>query len=311
MSAPAEVAIIIATLGRPDLVRGLLKQLEEQTRKPTYAIFSCTTDADVPGEWADLVRGRAFTSETLFGTKGTCVQRNRALAWLHDNTAFFGRGATGNIVIFVDDDFVMRNDWIEQAAREMENDANTVGLTGVLLADGAVNAGYTATDALAILAAGIPILPNGDWRRRPGAVESLYGCNMVFRAENVASATFDEKLPLYGWLEDYDFCARVKSLSGFRLTDSMIGVHLATKRGRTSGLRFGYSQVANPLYLARKRTMSLSFALKMLAQCVLQNVLKSVSPEPYVDRRGRLAGNIRALADAAIHRLDPRRVVSL
>jgi GT2 family glycosyltransferase len=306
-----EIAIVVATVGRPDLLSGLFERLEQQTSRPTYAVFSCTDAADVPPQWAELTRSRSFNCTTLYGTKGTCVQRNRALTWLHERAAFFESGATGNIVIFIDDDFVMRNDWIEHAVREMESDVNAIGLTGALLADGAVNAGYTESDALTILTAGTPLLPDDDWRRRPGAVNSLYGCNMVFRARNIAGITFDEKLPLYGWLEDYDFCARVEPPERLRLADSMIGVHLATKRGRTSGLRFGYSQVANPLYLARKRTMSLRFALKMLAQCVLLNVLKSVSPEPYVDRRGRLIGNLLALADASLHRLDPQRVLSL
>ena len=34
--------------------------------------------------------------------------------------------------------------------------------------------------------------------------------------------------------------------------DAAFGVHLGTKLGRNSGLRLGYSQIANPLYLARK-----------------------------------------------------------
>ena len=32
------------------------------------------------------------------------------------------------------------------------------------------------------------------------------------------------------------------------------GVHLGNKRGRVSGLRFGYSQIANPIYLLQKGT---------------------------------------------------------
>ncbi len=32
------------------------------------------------------------------------------------------------------------------------------------------------------------------------------------------------------------------------------GVHLGTKVGRSPGVRLGYSQIANPVYLMRKRT---------------------------------------------------------
>ena len=31
-------------------------------------------------------------------------------------------------------------------------------------------------------------------------------------------------------------------------------------------------------------------------------------PEPHIDRAGRLAGNLRAMADMAIGRMDPRKI---
>jgi GT2 family glycosyltransferase len=307
---PAQIAIIIATAGRPNHVRALVERLERQTRQPAYVLFSCASEGDVPNGVVELCEDRPFECAVFFGSKGTCLQRNRALTWLHRNTTFFQVRPARNIAIFLDDDFVMREDWIEEAARAFERDENVVGVTGRLLADGAVNAGYTEREAAAILSAGTSLLPAGDWRSRPGVVESLYGCNMVFRAATIAGVMFDEKLPLYGWLEDYDFCARLRPSGGLRVVESMIGVHLATKEGRTSGVRYGYSQVANPLYLARKRTLRLRFALKMLVQCTLSNMVKSVAPEPFVDRRGRLAGNFRALADAVFWRLSPQRILS-
>jgi hypothetical protein len=41
------------------------------------------------------------------------------------------------------------------------------------------------------------------------------------------------------------------------------------------------------------------------------NLLRSLRAEPWVDRRGRLHGNARALTDLVLGRLDPRRILSL
>lgn len=40
-------------------------------------------------------------------------------------------------------------------------------------------------------------------------------------------------------------------------------------------------------------------------------LLRSVAPEPYVDRPGRLRGNLIALADVMRGRLAPERVMQL
>ncbi|AZO77314.1 hypothetical protein B5U98_17255 [Bosea sp. Tri-39] len=49
------------------------------------------------------------------------------------------------------------------------------------------------------------------------------------------------------------------------LSTALRGVHRAVKRGRTSGLRVGYSQIANTVYLARKGTMRRLRALRLSA----------------------------------------------
>jgi hypothetical protein len=89
------------------------------------------------------------------------------------------------------------------------------------------------------------------------------------------------------------------------------GVHLGVKSGRTSGLRFGYSQIANPIYLMRKGTMSLSFGGKSILKNLAANLFRSVRPEAYVDRVGRLKGNLFALGDLVRGKLHPGRITEL
>ena len=89
------------------------------------------------------------------------------------------------------------------------------------------------------------------------------------------------------------------------------GIHLGTKHGRTSGVRFGYSQIVNPIYLVNKGTMSLQHCMQLIAKNIVMNLIKSIHPENYIDRRGRLKGNCIALKDCAIGRVDPMRIISL
>ena len=81
---------------------------------------------------------------------------------------------------------------------------------------------------------------------------------------------------------------------------------------RGSGVRLGYSQVANPLYLSRQRRgYPLARALNHIARNMAMNVARWWWPEPYIDRRGRLSGNIVAMRDLLNGRLSPERILDL
>jgi GT2 family glycosyltransferase len=131
---------------------------------------------------------------------------------------------------------------------------------------------------------------------------------MAFRWPAIGGQRFDERLVLYGWQEDRDFGAAIAK-RGWRLVKigAAFGVHLGAKTGRTSGHRLGYSQVVNPLYLLRKGTMSPGNALSHIGCNMLNNLLRSCASEPYIDRRGRLKGNLLAFRDLALGRAAPER----
>jgi len=44
---------------------------------------------------------------------------------------------------------------------------------------------------------------------------------------------------------------------------------------------------------------------------IASNVVGAVRPEPFIDRRGRLRGNLRGLADVLRGRLDPERAAAI
>jgi hypothetical protein len=89
------------------------------------------------------------------------------------------------------------------------------------------------------------------------------------------------------------------------------GVHLGLKAGRVSGDRLGYSQVVNPIYLIRKGSVPASFALPLMFRNLAANLARSFWPEAWVDRRGRLRGNLLALCHVLTGRIEPEHVLKL
>lgn len=288
-----KIAVAIATTGRPDIVGQMLLRLKRQTRAPDQVLVVGAADKDLPNR-------QSFGGvDFVLNSKGSSKQRNRALDLI--GTAF-------DIVIFFDDDFVPARDFIAGVERLMREHPEVVAASGHLLADGFRSAGLSFAEADELISRheqgqpGEPIITD-----QVGA----YGCNMIFRLAALPQARFDEALPLYGWLEDLDFSAGFAKVGRIVETGLCAGVHLGAKSGRSAGLQLGYSQIANPLYLAGKGTMPRKRAIIMACKNIIANSLKSVSPEPYIDRRGRLRGNLVAIGDLIRRRIHPMRVMDL
>ena len=113
---------------------------------------------------------------------------------------------------------------------------------------------------------------------------------------------------LYGWLEDVDFSRQLARFGRVVVAEATRGVHLGVKLGRQPGVKLGYSQVANPLYLIGKGTMSRRKGLVLMSRNLIANIVRSLRAEAWVDRRGRLTGNARAVLDLIARRLDPGRI---
>jgi GT2 family glycosyltransferase len=291
---PAGVAVIIATRGRPEAVKRLIGRLADQSKLPEHIFVVASEAADVAGLEDD--QGRL----TLHvGRVGSSLQRNDGLALASEQFAY---------TVFFDDDFVPSRFWIERMVDLFEARPDIAGLTGTVLADGINNAGIAPHDGEAIVA-----------RRdcEPVASHDVhegfgpYGCNMAFRYSAICGLTFDERLPLYAWLEDTDFGGQVARRGGVARADGLWGVHLGIKAGRARGVRLGYSQIANAVYLAGKGMIPIAFLANRAIRNLSINVARAFWPEPFVDRRGRLLGNIIALADVLRGRITPERAAEL
>ena len=291
MNAPSQpsLAVLLCTTGRPRLVAEFVAALGAQTRPPDRIIVVGAEQADI----AEI--GAAPNVMAVVGRRGSAHQRNDALALA---------GAHFDTIVFFDDDFVPAQTWLQRAESLFQSDPQIAGLTGAVLADGNKSAGIAPDEARQIVAAR-DANPFQDFQI--DFSQGPYGCNMAFRGNAIEGLAFDERLPLYAWLEDKDFGERARQRGKCGKTPLLWGVHLGVKSGRVAGLRLGYSQIANAVYLTRKGTIPVGFAAKLMAGNLAANLSRSLRPEAWVDRRGRLRGNLLALGDALLGRLAPER----
>lgn len=292
------IVVIIPTYGRRDLLPRTLSVLEQQIRLPDEVVISAPDDTHT----APYESG-TFPVTPVFGKLGACAQRNQALEEVLNRC---------DIVTFFDDDFLPAQNYLANVERCFRDNPDWAVVSGDAVYDGATGPGFTFDEGLDLLEelaeiGYMKMPPDAGLRDHVGA----YGCNMSIRASLIGDQRFDERLPLYGWQEDIDFTNRFRDAGRVVGLKSLYGVHLATKTGRQSGLRLGYSQIANPVYLVRKGTMPAGFAARLMLRNVLANLAKSFWPEPYIDRFGRLRGNALAAFHILKGRIEPETILRL
>jgi len=290
------VVIGIPTVGRAAILASTVKAIASQNLMPDLVLISIADpeDADSVGDMQ-----MPFPIRILTGEKGLTTQRNRILDELRKT----------DLILFLDDDFLMAPDYVEQMVQVFENNADVVLATGNLIADGIIGPGFDHATGQDKLAEGLAETASPEL----APAHTGYGCNMGLRAKTILERNlrFDEALPLYSWLEDVDFSNRLASHGRFVRPGGMRGVHLGTKSGRTHGRYLGYSQIANPVYLIRKGTISRKRARDLMLRNVASNLVGTIRPRPWADYRGRLVGNLIALGDVLTGRVRPDRILNL
>jgi glycosyltransferase involved in cell wall biosynthesis len=294
-----KLCVIIPTHGRKAMVNRVLALLATQSRVPDGVIVSAPDASHVEPVTTMRANGEALPVSYVFGPAGLPAQRNRAL----DQAL-----ANYDVITFFDDDFLPAPDYLERVAEGFANHADWAVITGHVVLDGISGPGLSFEDGLQAL--------QRDSANRGVAVTAVdlagaYGCNMSMRARDIGTLRFDERLPLYGWQEDTDFSRQMRRHGRIVRLGRARGVHLGVKAGRVSGVRFGYSQVSNIIYLMNKGTMPAGFGYGLMGRNLASNFVKSVWPESHVDRRGRLKGNLLAAYHLARGRVEPEFVVKL
>jgi GT2 family glycosyltransferase len=292
--ARSTLVLGIATCGRPIILAETIAYLANQTRHPDKIIVAYANPADAGDAPA------RFPHVTFIQTElGLTRQRNAILNLARDS----------DILVFIDDDFYLDPHYLEITERVFEENPHVVASTGNVLADDVKGPGLTVAQAKSILAGNTAAQSVQQLTRAFFA----YGCNMCLRLAPIREheLRFDETLPLYGWYEDWDFSGQLVAFGSIVHISNACGVHLSAKVGRITGVRMGYAQVANPIYLARKGTFPRSHVLKFIVGPCLKNLVRSLTPEAHVDRFGRFYGNLTAFRDLLAGRLDPAQIINL
>ena len=215
-------------------------------------------------------------------------------------------------MVFFDDDFIPSNFWIERLHALLAMHPDVVCVTGHVLLDGVTIGGVERSTGNAIVDSADSLKTIPEVRDSKARNDPLpYGCNMAFRTISIKCLKFDERLVQYGWLEDRDFAFYARKQGRMIWTDGLWGVHLGTKGGRVSGLRFGYSQVVNPWYLMKKGSMTSWDSCGMILRGVAGNAFGIIYAGSHADRWGRLTGNIIGIKDIVRGRWAPEKISEL
>ena len=290
------ISVVIASKGRPGLVRETIESLQRQTLKPKEIIIVVPAIEDLPPQqWGDDVK-------YIVGSLGLTSQRNKGIEAIPTSVKYVG---------CFDDDFELKADYLEQAVAFMNANVSVVGISGRILKDGGIN----REEAKKLIASYKPgESPRGMFFSQ-GKHHILYGCNMIIRRAVLTYETFDENLPFYSYGEDYDLSIRLEHYGLIGRFAGCVGVHLETPGGRVREVLRGYSFVANNWYFLKKGVMHrpplmawIRFWLICFGKSTLTSLSNLLRGDRSLDWGGRLKGQLLALKDIFLGRCHPRRI---
>jgi GT2 family glycosyltransferase len=293
-----ELAIIIATKGRPEILEETLKSLKRQTLPAGHIFVSVSCFDDAPqGESAQGVT-------VLIGSPGGSAQRNTAIRQVPSEVKY---------IAFFDDDVEIHPSYLERAMSFLEENPNVVAISGIMLVDGDIS----RQAARALLEEDTTWMNNASLQDS-GPHHVLYACNAVIRTGPLRETLFDENLPLYSYGEDYELSLRLKKFGRVGRLSNAVGVHLQARAARVSGKRYGYAMIANNWYFLQKGVCHLAapwsyvrFVLVIVLQRLWINLGNALSGQLERDPWGQIQGNLLAVIDIICGRSSPHRILDL
>jgi GT2 family glycosyltransferase len=295
-----KTAVIVSSVNRPEVLHEMVLAIGRQTVSPLAIILSLCDARSVLPETS-----RFPTVTIVQGQPGLTRQRNAGLRAVPSAAEY---------VLFLDDDTELAPSYLESMERLFDGRSDLAAASAVLAIDGLrIGRPLTREEASAAI-----VRQPVEHRTEPA--DGLTGCNIFVRRPVVETVRFDERLPLSGWLEDFDFSVRCRPHGMVIWNFETCVAHLGVQRAsRERGFLVGYAQIANSYYLCQKGVIP-SFGrllgrywlptIRLNLHGLLRSILHRNSPWTLVfDPPGRMVGNARALLDAALHRLRPERLL--
>ena len=228
---------IFCSMNRPEMLHESILCAVRQT-VTCQIIVSVPEDKDVAAETRSLDFVRVVT-----GQRGSAVQRNNALRSIQGSP---------EAIIFLDDDVELDERYVEQILRTYRERPEVAMVNGANLAHGIYPAGTLDREMAKKL------IEKHREENRPVddiiPMATAYGCRMSIRGSLLGKVFFDERLVLYGYLEDLDLAFACRKYGLIAENPRALGVHIEVAFGRMGEKRRGYSEVVNPFYIWSKRT---------------------------------------------------------
>jgi glucosyl-dolichyl phosphate glucuronosyltransferase len=258
------VSVIVCTKDREEEVETLMRSLCRQHRLPDELII---VDGGAPTELERRVTaavGGLMPLVYLHTAPGLPRQRNRGITASH-----------GDVVLFLDDDVVLAEDYMQEIVGFLENDATEsfAAVQGAVVdcpnrgADRPIemrgwrrSVGGAIKDTFMLWSmgdgrikrSGFPARAQGE---QPSRTEFMSGCSMCMRRGVFDEARFDERLTGYAFMEDVDICRQMLRLghSAAYWPRARLEHHYTTS-SRTPAARLGRMMIHNHHYLHCKHT---------------------------------------------------------
>ena len=277
------IAVVIASTMRPVTLAETLSSLSNQIRPADTIVVSIVRSADLPEPLPENVK-------PVYSMPGLTKQRNEGVRSLTTDI---------DIIVFLDDDMILHRDYLKGIETIFSTTPDAALIMGHLIANG----GVSIDQARKLIER--PADP-AKYVINERTFGGVYGCNMCVRSDVARIEPFDERLPLYSYMEDMDFGTRVRRHGHVGYYFGSLAVHLRVAEGRVSSRALGFSEIMNPVYLAAKGTIPPSHAVySFVIRKPIANIVRMIVGPGRPQRWERLIGNFIALGHLFSWKLDP------
>ena len=222
----------------------------------------------------------------------TCIQRNAGFNFIEDN----------EYIMFLDDDNIFYPDAFYKMQYFLNNNKNFSGVAFNQIYNEKISIlekfkkNYIS-NKLGIYSSNIGGFSNSGWQSRfinftnNAIVQWLPTRAVIYRSEKVKKIRFDEKLGIYGYLEDLDFSLELKKNGNLMVcSDARYSHDQSITR---PGFEFGKKELRNRYYIVKKHNLKKNlFFLTSLFRMVL-TLKEGIFGD--INSFKRLAGNLAAL----------------
>lgn len=285
----SKIAVVICTSGRPEIIAETVAFINAGTLVPEEIIVVGVEADNIPDFKADNVR-------SFLTSQGLTRQRNFGAAQISSDP---------ELIAFVDDDLFVHPVYFENMLQVFQDHPEATLVMGHIIKNGDVSPQEART---LIADKTITQEDRANYTRTDAEWGGVYGANMVIRKSFFETEKFDERLALYGGLEDADMGSRARRHGEVGYYFGAQCVHLRHPGARISYRKLGFSEVMNAMYLARKGTVPWKIAIvRHLLLRPASNMAKAVL-QGERDRYERFRGNLIALFTLAQGKLQPEKI---